>query len=326
MTDSINGAKVAVLCDNNSVPYEETACLYENQIEFNYLPAAILEKAMLEQEMPKQAKQEPSVSVKASVKDGKLCIAGYEYSVILNTLGERYEKLLPAGVKTVHTGEELLGDRSLRNGLILKEKCNTVRLNTLTKDGITMYLLGNEGDSIVRTEVSVDSDTGIVLLDLWNGEVYSLGKTVFELCLDPSETVLVLPAGLVDKSSVNGLPDSDVKVQMRTEMPAKSREQFVDWTGRFTLEEKKDNEAVYICHCKAADLGDTTGFFVKGSEMVECYCNGRFVDVSFWGKHSFSLKGCLTGDDNEIRLVCTGSAANIYENANIPFGLEQDVK
>ena len=323
MTDSVNSAEIAVLCDNNNAPYEEIACLYENQVEFNYLPAAVLEKAMHGEKADGQEAPEQTVSDKAEadrtlVKDGRLCIAGYEYSVILNTLGESYEKLLPAGVRTVHTGGELVGDESLKSGLTLKEKCRTIRLNTLTRDGVTMYLLGNEGDTIVRTEVSVDSDTEIVLFDLWKGEAYSLGKTVFELCLDPSETVLILPAEAVKNSSAKEA------VEMRTEMPAKRREQFADWTGRFVLAEKKENEAVYTCRCKASELGETAGFFVTGSEMVECYCNGQFVDVSFWGRRFFDLTGHLKEDDNEIRLVCTGNAANIYENAGIFFGLGQE--
>lgn len=333
MTDSVNGAKVAVLCDNNKVPYEEIACLYENQIEFNYLPAAVLERAMHEQaadgSVPdKMADREITDRIMdgnaAQVRDGRLCIAGYEYSVILNTLGEGYEKQLPAGVKTVHSGEELIGDDSLKSGLDLKEHCRTVRLNTLTKDGTTMYLLGNEGDTLVRTEVSVDSDTGVVLFDLWKGEVYSLEKTVFELCLDPSETVLILPAQAAGDVSAAGQmgADGSVGIKVKGEMPAKRREQFIDWKGRFVLTEKRENEAVYTCHCRASELGDTTGFFVTGSEMVECYCNGQFVDVSFWGKHFFDLDGRLNEDDNELRIVCTGNAANIYENAGIAFGLE----
>lgn len=42
MTDSVNCAKVAVICDNNHIPCEEAAVLYEHQIEFNYLPVGIL--------------------------------------------------------------------------------------------------------------------------------------------------------------------------------------------------------------------------------------------------------------------------------------------
>ena len=37
MTDSVNDAKVAVLCDNNRVPYQEVARLYENQVSFNMI-------------------------------------------------------------------------------------------------------------------------------------------------------------------------------------------------------------------------------------------------------------------------------------------------
>lgn len=300
MTDSVNGAKVAVLCDNNKAPYEEVACLYEHQIEFNYLPAAVLDKA--------------------AVKNGKLCIADYEYSVILNALGESYEKLLPAEVKIVHTGEELLEEKELKSGLILGDECRTVRLNTLTKNGETMYLLGNEGDTLVRTSVSVDSDSRVVLFDLWKGEAYSLGKNAFELCLDPSETVLIFPERELAKEPVENFRKDNLEI--REAMPAAVRNQFVDWTGRFSLSEKKDNEAVYICSCKAADLGGTRGFFVKAAEMAECYCNGQFVDVSFWGKHCFDLTGFLKEGHNELKIVCTGNAANIYENAGISFGLE----
>ncbi len=289
MTDSLNGAKVAVLCDNNNVPYEEIACLYENQIEFNYLPAAVLQKAQ--------------------IKGGKLCIAGYEYSVILNLLGDRYEDMLPEGVKAARTAEELTAQAELRSGLTLAGRCSTVRLNTLYKGRTAMYLLGNEGDKPVRTKVSVDSDKDVVLFDLWKGEAYRLGKNAFELCLDPSETVLILPDEEADK------------IEMRESMPAQVREQYVDWTGRFDLQEKKDNEAVYTYHCSASETGSIPGFFVKAQEMVECYCNGQFVDVSFWGKHCFDVRDALADGDNEIKLVCTGNAANIYENADIPFGL-----
>ena len=63
-------------------------------------------------------------------------------------------------------------------------------------------------------------------------------------------------------------------------------------------------------------------FAVRGEEMVECFCNGAFVDVSFWGEHRFDVGSFLREGENEIRLVVTGNAANIYENAGIAFGLK----
>ena len=50
MTDSINGAKVAVLCHNNQVPYKELAVLFEKQVEFNYLPIALLAECKMKDE------------------------------------------------------------------------------------------------------------------------------------------------------------------------------------------------------------------------------------------------------------------------------------
>lgn len=49
MTGSVNHAKVAVLCDNNQVQYKEIACIYEHQVEFNYLPIALLSECDVNQ-------------------------------------------------------------------------------------------------------------------------------------------------------------------------------------------------------------------------------------------------------------------------------------
>ena len=62
-------------------------------------------------------------------------------------------------------------------------------------------------------------------------------------------------------------------------------------------------------------------FTVKGEEMVECYCNGGFVDVSFWGVHNFDIGSYLHEGKNEIELVFTGNASNIYCDTEIPFGI-----
>lgn len=68
--------------------------------------------------------------------------------------------------------------------------------------------------------------------------------------------------------------------------------------------------------------GEKVQFAVNGEEMAECFCNGEFVDVSFFGEHRFDVSAFLREGENEIRLVMTGNAANIYENAGIEFGLK----
>jgi hypothetical protein len=73
----------------------------------------------------------------------------------------------------------------------------------------------------------------------------------------------------------------------------------------------------------SADENESRRLFeVSGEEMVECYCNGELVDVSLWNPHRLRIDKNLRVGKNELKLVVTGSAANIYCDAEIPYGLD----
>ena len=84
---------------------------------------------------------------------------------------------------------------------------------------------------------------------------------------------------------------------------------------------RNENSAEYVFKLQAKESSEAVCFSVHAEEMVECFCNGQFVDVGFWGEHRFDLTGHIKQGENEIRLVVTGNAANIYEHADIAFGL-----
>jgi len=333
MTDSINGAEFAVLCDNNRAPYGEIACLYENQIEFNYLPAALLEQA--------------------KVQDGRVCIQGYAYKGVLNVLGQTYEDrfrgqlgellwTVPADggeaeilaavrgglescqpCKNCGEGNEVRSMNVKFREVKLGDPCKTLRKISLNRQGINLLLFGNEGSEPISTEVSVPGMVSPLFVDLWRGKCYQVegaGET-FHLSLQPSETVLVLEDMSAGKSTSMEKDGVDVTCRSADWYIA----EYPDWTDKFTLLERTDNTAVYSLQYTAGEAeaaGETVRFSVMGEEMVECFCNGEFVDVSFWGAHRFALGGCLRKGENEIRLVVTGNAANIYEKAGIAFGLK----
>lgn len=305
MTDSVNGARFAVLCDNNNAPYREIAGLYENQIEFNYLPAAILEQAKIE--------------------DGKVCIQGYAYEGVLNVLGESYqERFVNLGelfwnVEADEAAVLACVSEKLAAAITLQAPCKTLRKIALSKNGADMVLFGNEGAEEICTEVTVDGLKNPLFVDLWRGTCYHVegaGES-FTLCLQPSETILVLEATEEVESAAAAVLGAPVELR-KAEWYTRA---YADWTDKFTLVEKLDNKAVYTLHYGCEDVAEEVLFAVSGEEMVELYCNGEFVDVSFWGEHRFELTGVLQQGENEICLVCTGNAANIYENAGIAFGL-----
>lgn len=321
-TDSQNGARVAVLCDNNRVPCEEVACLYENQVEFNYLPAALAEDAQ--------------------VQDGRLCIQGYAYEKVLNLLGEEYQERFgdKLGSLLVQSAEELAAEglAAQYRSVMLSKPCTTLRAIRLTKQDAVMYLFGNEGNDVLDVEVSLcgfldgakqdgmavqASGKGTLLaVDLWRGSCLKVQGTAerFRLHLEPSETLVVLP-------------DTDPQVAGELQIPlceVQNWEDCPDWTSRFTAEGGEENVYEYHYHFQAQTVTGQECFSVKGDEMVECFCNGNFVDVSFFGetesdrmnvKHHFCVGPYLRQGENEIRLRCTGNAANIYENTDIPYGL-----
>ena len=305
MTDSVNGARVAVLVDNNQVPYREVACLYENQIEFNYLPVALLPEC--------------------EVKEGRLCIREYAYDIVLDVYGlleentERREQLSGVCVSTC-AQECCLPD--LRS-VFTDAPCPYLRAVCLKKWGTQMVLFSNEGEETVRTEVTLPQRAGLQLVDLWNGKaeraaVWQTERgTAFSLLLPPCHVLLAV----VEEAGA-----FDGECGKEEDVSAPGREPL-DWTERFVLEERTDNRAVYRYRFLRETEEGTERFLVRGEEMAECFCNGKPAGVSFFGPHVFEIGSLLQDDENEInevKLIFTGSAANVYENAGLPFGLEKN--
>ena len=301
MTDSRREARVAVLCDNNRVPYKEIACLYENQVDFHYLPAAFLKDA--------------------AVEDGKLRLGEYVYDAVLNVLGEAAKEL--SGLREVTDAESLLEDESLRT-VVTDADCPSLRAASLTREGgKRMYLFFNEGEEAIAVQIRLPeeenaADCGqqvqpqLVSVDLWRGEVWREPafcdrKDMFSLQLQPGETRLVL---------------LDYDGKLAKGMQLRQKEHFLgDFTEQFVLQEKSENRAVYSMKLNPEQIEGNEIFLVKGEEMAECFCNGQLADVSFISPHRLSIGACLQPGENEITLVMTGNAANLYCDAEIPFGL-----
>lgn len=317
MTDSVNGAKVAVLCHNNQVPYKELAVLFENQVEFNYLPIALLSVCKIEA--------------------GKLCIRDYEYEAVLNVTNEAWDKAVTevskkadsdgSYVQIFHSVNELLkvGKRPREKRIASWNKyamvhalspCAKLRVSALQKYSVQVYLFSNEGQEALETEVAVQGKGIPILADLWRGEaevvserkVQTEEETIFTISLQPRQTALVI----MDEEG--SLAD--------TLKPIKGNKCLGDLTTQFVLVEKKNNRAAYTMEYMADTVIGTETIVVQAEEMVELYCNGELSDVSFWSPHQLRVGSFLKEGKNELKLIVTGNAANVYCDAEIPYGLQ----
>ncbi|MDO4293458.1 MAG: SGNH/GDSL hydrolase family protein [Eubacteriales bacterium] len=296
MTGAGTGARIAVLCDNNRVPCREVAALYERQIEFHYLPAALLERCRAE--------------------DGKLCIGECAYELVFNVLGDKYGAQLPEGVTQLQSGERLLWEAE-RRGLctvLTQEPCPGLRAVRLYREGAELLLLSNEGERPLSTTVSLPGCESWAAADLWRGCLTGKGTgSRMELSLAPCETRLIFLG-------------TERQIRELSPKEGTTPRYLGDWTEAFSPEEKADNRAVCERSFWAEEVCGTEYFTVRGEEMAECYVNGKLADVSFWNVHRLSVGHVLKKGENRIRLVFTGNAANLYDGAHIPFGLETVIR
>lgn len=99
------------------------------------------------------------------------------------------------------------------------------------------------------------------------------------------------------------------------------------------MRSKERKSAAVLCGIYARQRGVTGDVFTdescalgRGGAWCREWVPGldreiEVAGVSFWGKHSFEIGPFLTEGENEIRLVVTGNAANIYGGGSIAFGL-----
>jgi len=306
MTDVMECAEVAVLCDNNRVPCAEVAQLYERQVSFRYLPAAFLERTLASPDHP--------------------------YRVVLNVLGSEWDAVLEKyHVIAAHNAQEVIkgiftsgkqqADRTRSYGSVLTV-CPGLRAVKLIKYGVEMYFFSNEGKEEIFCEFRLPEawserkpEVRLIEADLWKGTYICRRLSeaapggAYPLKLAPCEVRLLIL-------------DADALVQETIQ----EQEPFLgDWTDLFVPVEQNKTHVIYERVVTVENPAQGGYFTLIGEEMAECFCNGEFVNFSLYSPHVFSLKGHLKQGENQIRIILTGNAANIYErSAGIPFGIGLD--
>ncbi|MCM1304929.1 MAG: hypothetical protein NC306_12625 [Butyrivibrio sp.] len=335
MTDSLSFARVAVLCDNNRVPAEEVAGLYENQVDFHYLPVAMLKDC--------------------EVRENSLCIGAYRFDVVVDLYGyqnqEAYAAYL-AGIPVVRDAASV--EIREYQTVTAKGSFPSLRAVHMQKEGISWYLFSNEGEETIETEITVKElrdGRKPFLIRLWDFSAEDAagraqdsaaqgvprnGGSGIRLKLEHCEMKLLLLLNENEKNAAgrywsdNGLLKNGEGIFLG------------DWTGQFRYagsnsvfvsgdyvpDADRDKNSVTCQYCYTVPKGQTiTGteyFSVTGEEMAECVCNGVFTGVSFYGPHQFRIGHLLKEGENKICLRFTGNAVNLYGAVNVPFGLENE--
>ena len=183
MTDSVNQARIAVLCQEDHLPWRIVEPLYENQIEFNYLEANLL------------------VSPKCEIHGGYISIEKQKYSVLLiedeslysGSAKEKNNSFLDScgeviifsknysqnykNMKSITNYEQVLKhlrDKEVGN-ISIRPNNADLRVSHVVKEGMDFYLLVNEGEKTIEGELYIKNKGKVEAWDAWKGTTEELG-------------------------------------------------------------------------------------------------------------------------------------------------------
>ena len=219
------------MCDNNRVPYEEVAALYENQISFHYVPIALIPET----------------------KDGRLCIQGYTFDKVLNVIDADISEKIH-GIKIYQNTQALLQDVLPHRKYRLDGTCPALRREILIKDNVEMILLCNEGQDRIDTWMEIPQGIHYISMNLWSGEYSceeSEGKYHVQLA------TLQMQLLILDEACEMPLKKSVQKLDME------------DRTCDFILIDKGNNRAEYIWKYCTDVVNGNEEFSICGEEMAE---------------------------------------------------------
>lgn len=300
MTDSVNQARVAVLCEGDRMPVESVAPLYESQIEFNYLEIDLLRDCRVE--------------------DGALCIAD-----------QRYTHVIPGNVPLTAEQSVLIAPfilPELPRDLMTSQPAPHLRVSHVVKEGVHFYLLTNEGGEAICGCVKVPVSGHARWWNAWDGAItdaptvdgaypMSLGaRESIILCIDPAEDAVCTPAEM-----------SVQPVQMRAVQWTLTREDgatavlIPDADGRLPGWETIPGWKLFSgCVTYEAAVDFAPGTVIDLSEVHEIarvYADGKPIGTRLWGPYTF----CLPEGAKSLRVEVANTPAGKMDGVSLPSGI-----
>lgn len=355
MTDGVNEARVAILCQEDVLPWKIAKPLYENQIEFNYLEEALFVSS-------------------CTFDEGSVRIAKQNYKVIVvEVLEHLSEQTINKLQSWIDLGGQVIvfgspeATTSLRGAIPLRavesvaEQVNTyikleirlqpssaaIRVSHIRKSNEHLFLLVNEGEQRYEGQLHLDIQGRVERWNPWLGTIQEqpVRDTPSEgihisIGLDRRESVIyyVDPSQqpLSDELMGIGCGSSQECIVlgegwtttwsgfMETKLDA-----LTSWTtwpgmeyysGTIQYEISFDLAESKLGRPLRLDLGEV-------NDIAEVFINDVHVGTRMWSPYCFSnLEGIVQPGRNKICVKVTNSLANTYNRARLTSGLLGPVK
>lgn len=330
LTDAQQVCDVAVLGRNNALPWRAAEWLYRNQIDFNYLE----EWRLIEQARP---------------EGDTLVVGPMRYKVLIVDQDEppskavqaKLEDLKAAGIAirpcTGTPGAYLI--QGLPRDLIAEPAAPDLRYVHLRKNGREFYILVNEGDRPIKTDLTIRSEGHAEWFDAWENLFRPTVVTKAEsgittvalrlerrssvvLCIDPNQPRVAAAAKSLAQTpttvtkldgpwQITDLKEQSVEAALGDWLAQPAMKTFAGTLRyRTSFAARKQNGSTY-----SLDLGSIGDFAVV-------HLNGHTLSPRFWSPYRWDVTNLIKDGSNELAVEVTNSLANRYDRAKArPSGL-----
>lgn len=311
-TGGVNQARVAVLCEEDRLPWQCCVPLYENQIEFNYLSLENLAACEI-------------IGKQLVIRDQRYDVLLIEDIPLEGETAAQVEAFQQAGGVVLTEPELAL----LPRDVVTDTPAPALRMTHVKKDGLDFYLLVNEGENAINCRMRVSAQGGAEWWNPWNGamipaavdaqDFYTLHLNRREsiiLVIDPDAEVLVNPRAVIPcAAEVHPLAGITFRVT-----PLSGGKPFtlctddqgclpawedVSYSGWMAYEAE-----LTLDHPAQLHLGSISG-------MSRCMVDGRELGMRMWAPHTYAL----CAGTHQLRIEVCNTLANAYDNKPLPSGM-----
>ena len=296
MTDSVNQARVAVLCEEDRMPWQSVKPLYENQIEFNYL--------------------ELSRVPEGTLADGALCIGKQRYTHVLT--GEADLALLPKDAVITPAAPDLRVSHVVKDGvdfyLLVNEGEETIagQLRVAAKGGAEWWNAWT-GE---MTDACADAD-GCYELCLPRRESIIL-------CVDAEKAVCI--AEKADETECDFMPLAGCGWKLIRMEDGETIGLEADENGclpGFETFEGWETYSGWVAYEINAELDESAVLDLgEAHEMVRVLFNGQEIAHKLWSPYVFSLPA----GSGVLRIEVCNTLCNRLDGKALPSGIMGPVR
>ncbi len=315
--------EVAILCENDRLPWRAARWLYQHQVDFNYLEQwRVVEQARVEGDTLRVG----DMAYRCVIVDQD----APPPAPVLARLREAERAGIHVRTCAGEPGPSLIA--GITRDVIAQPDTPDLRSLHLAGRGVEYYLLVNEGGNAIETRITVRARGRSEWFDAWTGALREApavaegdeGVTLplrlerrasIVLCIERGKPPLVLPAApaadvvagrvTLEAWTVRRPDGTAVDAGLRDWGNLPGMDQFAG-TLRYetTFPVARRDGSRYLL-----DLG-------RVGDFASVRANGRDLGVRFWAPWTWDVTDVLRDGDNTLHIEVTNSLANRYDARN----------